>query len=98
MFQQILAMPFNKIQYVIANLVTLIIIGLTSATAYYFNRFTNHISGHKYYFMEYTLNTIFALVAGSVFFGSFTIILSTKMKSSETYMYLVTGFHIFYFC
>ncbi|MGH9925231.1 MAG: ABC transporter permease, partial [Nitrososphaeraceae archaeon] len=28
MFQQILVMPFNKIQYVIANLITLILIGL----------------------------------------------------------------------
>ena len=31
MFQQILVMPFNKIQYVIANLITLILIGLGSA-------------------------------------------------------------------
>src|ERR671914_2631400 len=31
MFQQILVMPFNKIQYVIANLITLMMMGLASA-------------------------------------------------------------------
>ena len=31
MFQQILVMPFTKIQYIISNLVTIMLIGLTSA-------------------------------------------------------------------
>jgi ABC-2 type transport system permease protein len=95
MFHQILAMPFNKIQYVIANLVTLIIIGLTSATAIIliglptiFQDMDITIWGISY--------TLFALVAGSIFFGSFTIILSTKMKSSETYTVFSNGLFIFF--
>jgi ABC-2 type transport system permease protein len=95
MFHQILAMPFNKIQYVIANLVTLIIIGLTSATAII-------LIGLPTIFQDMNITlwglsyTIFALVAGSIFFGSFTIILSTKMKSSETYNVFSNGLFIFF--
>ncbi|HMG38789.1 MAG TPA: ABC transporter permease, partial [Nitrososphaeraceae archaeon] len=95
MFHQILAMPFNKIQYVIANLVTLIVIGLTSAAAIIliglptiFRDMNITVWGISY--------TIFALVAGSIFFGSFTIILSTKMKSSETYNVFSNGLFIFF--
>jgi ABC-2 type transport system permease protein len=95
MFQQIMAMPFNKIQYVISNLVTLIIIGLTSATAII-------LIGLPTIFQDMNITlwgisyTIFALVAGSIFFGSFTIILSTKMKSSETYNVFSNGLFIFF--
>jgi ABC-2 type transport system permease protein len=95
MFHQILAMPFNKIQYVIANLVTLIIIGLTSATAII-------LIGLPTIFQDLNITswgisyTIFALVTGSIFFGSFTIILSTKMKSSETYNVFSNGLFIFF--
>jgi ABC-2 type transport system permease protein len=95
MFHQILAMPFNKIQYVIANLVTLIIIGLTSAAAII-------LIGLPTIFQDMNITlwgisyTIFALVAGSIFFGSFTIILSTKMKSSETYNVFSNGLFIFF--
>lgn len=95
MFQQILVMPFNKIHYVIANLITLIIIGLTSATAII-------LIGLPTIFQDINITllgllyTIFALVAGSVFFGCFTIILSTKMKSSETYNVFSNGLFIFF--
>jgi len=95
MFHQILAMPFNKIQYVIANLVTLIVIGLTSATAII-------LIGLPTIFQDMNITvwgisyTVFAIVAGSIFFGSFTIILSTKMKSSETYNVFSNGLFIFF--
>lgn len=95
MFHQILAMPFNKIQYIIANLVTLIVIGLTSATAII-------LIGLPTIFQDMNITvwgisyTIFAIVAGSIFFGSFTIILSTKMKSSETYNVFSNGLFIFF--
>lgn len=95
MFHQILAMPFNKIQYVIANLLTLIVIGLTSATAII-------LIGLPTIFQDMNITVwgisyiVFAIVAGSIFFGSFTIILSTKMKSSETYNVFSNGLFIFF--
>lgn len=95
MFQQILVMPFDKVQYVISNLVTLIIIGWASAAVIM-------IIGLPTVLQDVNITlwslpyTIFALVAGSVFFGSFTIILSTKMKSSEGYNVVSNGLFLFF--
>jgi ABC-2 type transport system permease protein len=95
MFQQILVMPFNKVQYVIANLITLILIGLASAAVIM-------IIGLPTIFQDINITlwsipyTIYALGAGSIFFGSFTIILSTKMKSSEGYNVISNGLFLFF--
>jgi len=72
MFQQLLVMPFSKVQYIIGNLITIILIGWS---------------------LPYT---IYALVVGSVFFGSFSIILSTKIKSSEGYNVISNGLFLFF--
>ena len=37
MFQQLLVMPFSKVQYIIGNLITIILIGLANAAAHYCN-------------------------------------------------------------
>lgn len=95
MFQQILVMPFNKVQYVIANLITLILIGLASAAVIM-------IIGLPTIFQDVNISlwsipyTIYALVGGSIFFGSFTIILSTRMKSSEGYNVISNGLFLFF--
>ena len=95
MFQQILVMPFNKVQYVIANLITLILIGLASAAVIM-------IIGLPTIFQDVNISlwsipyTIYALVVGSIFFGSFTIILSTRMKSSEGYNVISNGLFLFF--
>lgn len=95
MFQQILVMPFNKVQYVVSNLITLIIIGWASAAVIL-------IIGLPTVLQDVNITlwslpyAIFALVAGSVFFGSFTIILSTKMKSSEGYNVVSNGLFLFF--
>jgi ABC-2 type transport system permease protein len=39
---------------------------------------------------------VYALVVGSIFFGSFTIILSTKIKSSEGYNVISNGLFLFF--
>lgn len=95
MFQQILVMPFNKIQYVIANLITLILIGLGSAAVIMIIGFPTifHDINVTPWSIPYT---VYALVAGSIFFGSFTIILSTRMKSSEGYNVISNGLFLFF--
>jgi ABC-2 type transport system permease protein len=40
--------------------------------------------------------TIYALIIGSVFFGSFSIILSTKINSSEGYNVISNGLFLFF--
>ena len=91
MFQQILVMPFNKIQYVIANLITLILIGLGSAAVIMLIGFPTifHDINVTPWSIPYT---VYALVAGSIF----TIILSTKMKSSEGYNVISNGLFLFF--
>ena len=58
MFQQLLVMPFSRVQYIIGNLITIILIGLASAGSYYDNWSSNNASGCKHYFMEHTLHDI----------------------------------------
>src|ERR687891_980010 len=95
MFQQILVMPFNKIQYVVANLITLILIGLGSAAVIM-------IIGFPTIFQDINITLwsipyiVYALVVGSIFFGSFTIILSTKIKSSKGYNVISNGLFLFF--
>lgn len=95
MFQQILVMPFTRIHYIIGNLMTIIIIGLVSAGLIV-------ISGIPLIFKEIQLSpfniayTIFALIAGSVFFGSFTITVATKIKNSEMFNVISNGIFIFF--
>jgi len=95
MFQQLLVMPFSKAQYIISNLITIILIGLASAAAIMIIGLPT-----LYEDVEITLwgipYTVYALVIGSIFFGSFTIILSTKIKSSEGYNVISNGLFLFF--
>src|ERR1051325_1472949 len=75
MFQQLLVMPFSKVQYIIGNLITIILIGLANAALII-------VIGLPILAKDVNITlwsipyTICALVAGSIFFGSFSIILS----------------------
>jgi len=40
--------------------------------------------------------TIFAIIIGSIFFGSFTIIISTRLKSSEGFNVISNGIFLFF--
>jgi ABC-2 type transport system permease protein len=95
MFQQILVMPFNKIQYVIANLITLILIGLASAVVIIIIGFPT-VFQHVNFTLWSKPYTLYALVMGSIFFGSLTIILSTKIKSSEGYNVVSNSLFLFF--
>ena len=95
MFPQLLVMPFSRVQYIIGNLITIILIGLASAAAIM-------IIGLPTLLQDVNITlwsipyTIYALVVGSIFFGSFTIILSTKIKSSEGYNVISNGLFLFF--
>src|SRR5205085_2388798 len=82
MFQQLLVMTFTKVQYIISSLMTIILIGTASASLIM-------VIGLPTMARDVNITlwsipyTIYALIVGSVFFGSFSIILSTKVNSSE---------------
>ena len=40
--------------------------------------------------------TIFSIIVGSIFFGSFTVIMSTRLKSSEGFTVISNGIFLFF--
>lgn len=94
MFQQLLVMPFSRVQYIIGNLITIILIGLASAAAIMIIGLPTMLQDVNITLWSIPY-TIYALVVGSIFFGSFTIILSTKIKSSEGYNVISNGLFLF---
>ena len=95
MFQQLLVMPFSKVQYIIGNLITIILIGLASAAVIIIIGFPTML-GHVNITLWSIPYTVYSLVVGSIFFGSFAIILSTKIKSSETHNVINNGLFLFF--
>lgn len=95
MFQQILVMPFTKIQYIISNLVTIMIMGLTSAVLILIAGLPTMI-GNAHPTLWSIPYTIYAIVLGAIFFGSFTVIISTRLKSSEGFSVISNGIFLFF--
>ncbi len=95
MFQQILVMPFTKIQYIISNLVTIMIMGLTSAVLILIAGLPTMI-GNAHPTLWSMPYTIYAIVLGAIFFGSFTVIISTRLKSSEGFSVISNGIFLFF--
>src|SRR5256885_10512980 len=95
MFQQLLVMPFSKVQYIIGNLITIILIGLSSAALIMIIGLPTMAKDVNITLWSLPY-TIYALVVGSVFFGSFSIILSTKIKSNEGYNVISNGLFLFF--
>ena len=95
MFQQLLVMPFTKVQYIISNLVTIIIIGLASAILIVIVGLPTML-GNINITLVGVAYTVYSLVIGAIFFGSFTIIISTNLKSSESFNVISNGVFLFF--
>jgi len=95
MFQQILVMPFTKIQYIISNLVTIMLMGLTSAILILIIGLPTILGSANptLWSLPYTL---YAIIIGAIFFGSFTVIISTRLKSSEGFNVISNGIFLFF--
>ena len=95
MLQQLLVMQFSRIQYIVGNLITIILVGLISAALIMIIGFPTmyHDANITIWSSPYI---IYALAMGSVFFGSFTIILSTRIKSSEAHNVISNGLFLFF--
>jgi ABC-2 type transport system permease protein len=94
MFEQIMSGPYTRMQYVLANICTIGIVGTISAAL---------IVGVGYPVFqesaEFTLYTVplivFAAVTGSVLFGSLASIISTRLTSSEGFNVVINTTFIF---
>jgi ABC-2 type transport system permease protein len=95
MFQQLLVMPFTKMEYIISNLLTIVLMGLASAALIVIIGMPTMLASANPTFWS-ILYTIYALIIGAIFFGSFTIIISTKLKSSEGFNVISNGVFLFF--
>lgn len=94
MFEQIMSGPFTRMQYILANICTIGIIGTISAAlivAVGFPVFQESA--------EFTIYTapivVFAAIVGSVLFGSLASIISTRLTSSEGFNVVINTTFIF---
>ncbi len=95
MFEQILMLPFTRMDYVMSNIITIIIIGIISAGIVIFASIPTVFNG-----IEISLSSIqfllLAILLGSIFFGSIAIIASIKFKSNEGFQTMLNTTFIFF--
>lgn len=95
MFQQILVMPFARMEYIIGSILTIMLMGLASA-ALILVAGTPTLVGSAAPTLLSSLYIIYALIAGAIFFGSIAIIISTRLKSSEGFNVIVNSVFLFF--
>ena len=95
MFQQILVMPFARMEYIASNIVTIILMGLASAGLILAAGSPTLLGAADPTFGG-ALLVLYALITGAIFFGSITIIISTRLKSSEGFNVIVNSVFLFF--
>ena len=95
MFEQIMAGPFTRTDYILSNICTIGIVGILSATIIAF-------VGYPVFFdsIEFNVFTIpiliFASIFGSILFGSIASIISTRLRSSEGFNVIINTVFLFF--
>jgi ABC-2 type transport system permease protein len=95
MFLQILVMPFARMEYIISNIITIMLMGLASA-ALILLAGSPILVGSAEPTLVGSLYVLYALVTGAIFFGSIAIIISTRLKSSEGFNVIVNSVFLFF--
>lgn len=95
MFEQILAGPFTRSQYILSNIYTIGIVGLISAALI-------AAVGYPLFFKSVEFNVltipllVFASITGSILFGSIASIISTRLRSSEGFNVVINTVFLFF--
>ena len=95
MFQQILVMPFARMEYIIGSIMTIMLMGLVSAGLILVAGTPTMVGIAEPTFFG-SLYVLYALITGAIFFGSITIIISTRLKSSEGFNVIVNSVFLFF--
>ncbi len=95
MFQQILVMPFARMQYIIGSILTIMLMGLASAGLILVAG-SPTLVGTAEPTLVGSLYVLFALITGAIFFGSIAVIISTRLKSSEGFNVIVNSVFLFF--
>ena len=95
MFQQILVMPFARMEYIAGTIITIMLMGLASAGLILIAG-SPTLVGSAQPTLVGSLYVLFALITGAIFFGSIAIIISTRLKSSEGFNVIVNSVFLFF--
>ena len=95
MFQQILVMPFARMEYIAGTIITIMLMGLASAGLILIAG-TPTLVGSAEPTLLGSLYVLYALIMGAIFFGSIAIIISTRLKSSEGFNVIVNSVFLFF--
>jgi ABC-2 type transport system permease protein len=95
MFQQILVMPFARMEYIAGNILTIMLMGLASA-GLIFVAGAPVLAESAAPTLVGSLYVLYALITGAIFFGSIAIIISTRLKSSEGFNVIVNSVFLFF--
>jgi ABC-2 type transport system permease protein len=95
MLLQILVMPFKRMEYIISNIVTIMLMGLASAGLILLAGSPTLVGSAQPTFFG-SLYVLYALVTGAIFFGSIAVIISTRLKSSEGFNVIVNSVFLFF--
>jgi ABC-2 type transport system permease protein len=95
MFQQILVMPFARMQYIAGSILTIMLMGLASAGLILVAG-SPTLVGTAEPTLVGSLYVLFALITGAIFFGSIAVIISTRLKSSEGFNVIVNSVFLFF--
>ena len=95
MFQQILVMPFARMEYIIGSILTIMLMGLASAGLILVAG-TPTLVGNAEPTLVGSMYVLYALITGAIFFGSIAIIISTRLKSSEGFNVIVNSVFLFF--
>lgn len=90
MFEQILLGPFSRAQYIFSIILSTLIIGIAGSVLIFLLAIP--ILGEVTLGSRGVLLTGAALFLGTLFFGSFALALSVKLKSSESFQIISTFF------
>jgi ABC-2 type transport system permease protein len=95
MFQQILVMPFARMEYIAGNIMTIMLMGLVSA-ALIFVAGSPVLAESSKPTQAGSLYVLYSLITGAIFFGSIAILISTRLKSSEGFNVIVNSVFLFF--
>jgi ABC-2 type transport system permease protein len=95
MLAQLFVMRFSRTQYLAGNLLTIVVMGFASAILITIAGLPITVGNTNLSLLSLPY-LVFAITAGSVFFGSVTSILSAKLRTSEGFDTIVNGIFLFF--
>jgi ABC-2 type transport system permease protein len=88
-------MPFARMEYIAGTIITIMLMGLASAGLILIAG-SPTLVGSAQPTLVGSLYVLYALITGAIFFGSITIIISTRLKSSEGFNVIVNSVFLFF--